>query len=110
MSLYEFIKRSCKSDFNLDKISFNLKCFEIAGNKSINKEQLKHLALHLASPNTHNSAIAVLTPTTSETIGHAVSMYKFCQDQKSFFYKDSSVRAYQFFNSRTNTMFPQENG
>ena len=94
MSLYEFLTKICKPEFNLDEIQFGYEWFE-AG-------ELRDLAMHLCSNKTNNSAIAVLT-SSSVSIGHAVSMYKFCQDKQSFFYKDSSVTAYESLNLKTNS-------
>ena len=102
MSLCEFLTKICKPEFNLDEIKFDLEWFELTGNSLERQEEFTYLAMHLCSDNTNNSAIAVLT-TSDESIGHAVSMYKYCRDTRRFFYKDSSVTAYKSLNLSTNS-------
>ena len=102
MSLCEFLTKICKPEFNLDEIKFDLTWFELAENNPKRKQkEFLYFGMHLGSTKT-NGAIAVLA-SRNESIGHAVSMYKFCQDTQTFYYKDSSVTAYESVNLRTNS-------
>ena len=100
MSLGDLLESITTDDFNLDKIHFSLKCFDVKQNGIRNPEELKRLAMHLTSENSHGSAVGLLNNPKSN-VGHAVSMYDFCKDGQYFCYKDSSAQAYPFFHSET---------
>ena len=58
----------------------------------------------MRSKTSHKSAVGLLNsqPNGQESdVGHAISMYDYDVRNKIFYYKDSSVKAYKFFESET---------
>ena len=94
MSLAELLDSYVKESFCIDKINFNLECFNIQLNQVLNKVELEKLATHLASNNSHKSAVGVLNDQESG-VGHAISMYDYRDHKKTFYYKDSSMKNYK---------------
>ena len=109
MSLGDLLESITIDDFNLEKIHFGLKYFDVKQNGILNKVELKKLAMHFTSEDSHGSAVGLLNNPQSK-VGHAVSMYAFCKEgQKEYFcYKDSSAQAYPFFNSETDVPMNDE--
>ena len=83
MSLAELLDSYVKESFCIDKINFNLECFNIQLNQVLNKVELEKLATHLASNNSHKSAVGVLNDQESG-VGHAISMYDYRDHKKHF--------------------------
>ena len=98
MSLAELLDSYAKESFCIDKINFNLECFKIQHNQVFNSDELQKLATHLASKNSHKSAVGHFNGQKSN-VGHAISMYDYNVKNKTFYYKDSSAKAYKFFQS-----------
>ena len=104
MSLAQLVDYCVKESFCIDKINFKLECFNLQHNKKFNFEELQKLAEHLRSKTSHKSAVGLLEsqPNDEESdVGHAISMYDYDAKKKIFYYKDSSVKAYKFFESET---------
>ena len=98
MSLAELLQVYTTESFCIDNINFNLECFNIQHNQVINRVELQKLATHLASKNSHKSAVGHCNGQKSN-VGHAISMYDYNVKNKTFYYKDSSAKAYKFFQS-----------
>lgn len=101
MSLAQLLDHCVKENFSIDKINFKLECFDLLHNPI---QQLQRLAEHLRSKTSHRSAVGLLysQPNGQESdVGHAISMYDYDVKNKTFYYKDSSVKAYNFFKSET---------
>ena len=111
MSMGELLKRITNQNFNMENIHFQLDCFEVQNpnnqnsTSTLNKTALKNLAMHLdpQNPYSHGSAVGLLKPRrrvntlqsdVGAKVGHAISMYKFCTNEKYFCYKDSSAKEY----------------
>ena len=104
MSLAQLLDHGVKESFCIDKINFKLECFNLQSNKKLNLEELQKLAEHLRSKTSHKSAVGLLDSQSNDQesdVGHAISMYDFDVKNKTFYYKDSSVKAYKFFQSET---------
>ena len=92
MSLRELLEGITNLYFNIEKIRFQLTCFDVKDqNQKLNQSALKNLAMHLAP--SHGSAVGLRKNNQSD-VGHAISMYKYCRKEESFCYKDSSAEAY----------------
>ena len=93
-----------KESFCIDKINFKLECFNLQFNKKLNVNELKKLAAHLRLETAHKSAVGLLQSPSNDqepNVGHAISMYDFDVKNQSFCYKDSSMKAYKYFQSET---------
>ena len=104
ISLAELLNDYVKESFCIDKINFKLECFNLQHNEKFNFKELTKLAEHLRSKTSHKSAVGILysQPNDEESeVGHAISMYDYDAKNKTFYYKDSSVKAYKFFESET---------
>ena len=98
MSLAELLQVYTTESFCIDNINFNLECFNIKHNQVLDRVELQKLATHLAIKNSHKSAVGLFKGHKSD-VGHAISMYDFNVKNKTFYYKDSSAKAYKFFQS-----------
>ena len=83
MSLAELLDSYAKESFCIDKINFNLECFNIHRNQVLDFVELQKLAEHLVSKNSHKSAVGLLNGQESD-VGHAISMYDYCVQNKTF--------------------------
>ena len=102
MSLSELLDKCVKESFCIDKINFHLECFDLKLEQSPKQEVMKTLIGHLASTRTDKSAVGLLgSRPNTEDIGHAISLYHFCLQDQSIYYKDSSMKAYETFQSET---------
>ena len=105
MSLSELLDQRVEERFCIDKINFRLECFDLE--QSLERNVMRKLIGHLASNTTHKSAVGLLGPQPNyqeigaQVIGHAISMYDFCLQNQSIYYKDSSMKAYGIFQSET---------
>ena len=103
MSLSELLDQSVEESFCIDKIYFHLECFDLE--QTLEQNVMRKLIGHLASNTTHKSAVGLLGPQPNyqeigaQIIGHAISMYDFCLQNQSIYYKDSSMKAYKIFQS-----------
>ena len=98
MSLSELLDHCVKETCCIDKINFDLKCFDLPLDQV---NEMRNLMGHLASTTTHKSAVGLLgSKTGHQDIGHAISMYDFCLRTQTIKYKDSSMKANKFFQSQ----------
>ena len=107
MSLFELLHDCVEESFSIDKINFDLVCYDFQQDHSLT--QMKHLVGHLASKSSHRSAVGLLGSQPGyQDIGHAISMYDFCLTTQEIYYKDSSMRAYNLYQSENAS--PQSKG
>ena len=98
MSLSELLDHCVKETCCIDKINFDLKCFDLPLDQV---NEMRNLMGHLASATTHKSAVGLLGSRPGhQDIGHAISMYNFCLKTQTINYKDSSMFAYKFIQTQ----------
>ena len=102
MSLSELLDQCVEESFCIDKVNFQLECFDLKQEQSLEQSVMMKMIRHLALSTTHKSAVGLLGPQPNSKdpiTGHAISMYKFCYQNQSIYYKDSSMKAYKIFQS-----------